>query len=459
MSKKVKGERITIKVKQGMSVWKWIRIILLVFAFLFVLGVVGRCSLPNLTLPNWLPDISDWLPDWIPSLGINSSSNGEGSKENGDNSTDSPSDGSSANDGTTETTDPDELATYKVSFYDGDSLYATHTTNKSGLLETFPNNPTPADGYAFIGWYTAADVEVTKNTTFLQDAECYAEYRALAKISFYLQTGDNDLWAIQTVAADGTLSVFPDDPTLDGFVFAGWYTAPDKQGEVITADTVFAQDSSVYGGWIEDNLPEGGETGGDGGEEGETGGNGGEEGETGGNSGEGSENPGGGTTSGGSTSGGSSEEGEQAKCDDYTDEIFSEYFNGVWGDTATEVPYYDGVICVDTDHYEAIFDDTQYRYFVIECVFNYNENYSFMMASVEAGCTWSTWIEEKGGSGSQIGINDAGAPVYVYTDGGEVYITIDQVNYHKIIGVSANDEIGYNAYRVEYIAVTSDELM
>ncbi len=53
---------------------------------------------------------------------------------------------------------------------------------------------------------------------------------------------------VVTTNTSGKLNAVPEDPTLDGYTFDGWYTEPEG-GSKVTTSTVFTSDSTVYAHW------------------------------------------------------------------------------------------------------------------------------------------------------------------------------------------------------------------
>ena len=51
-----------------------------------------------------------------------------------------------------------------------------------------------------------------------------------------------------TTNLSGKLSALPEQPTLEGYTFDGWYTEPEG-GSKVTTSTVFTGDTTVYAHW------------------------------------------------------------------------------------------------------------------------------------------------------------------------------------------------------------------
>ena len=109
-------------------------------------------------------------------------------------------------------------------------------------------------GYTFDGWYE--DPDFTGNpvadvpTDSTGELTFYAKWTANTyTVIFDADGGSVDPTSAVTVA--GKLTSLP-IPTYDGYNFLGWYTQKDD-GEIITTDTVFVMDSTIYARWS--NIP------------------------------------------------------------------------------------------------------------------------------------------------------------------------------------------------------------
>ena len=109
-------------------------------------------------------------------------------------------------------------------------------------------------GYTFDGWYESSNftgnpvADVPTDST--GELTFYAKWTANTyTVIFDADGGSVDPTSAVTVA--GKLTSLP-VPTYDGYNFLGWYTQKDG-GEIITTDTVFAMDSTIYAHWS--NIP------------------------------------------------------------------------------------------------------------------------------------------------------------------------------------------------------------
>ena len=60
--------------------------------------------------------------------------------------------------------------------------------------------------------------------------------------------GGNPTGMTEVTGTEGKIAGFPDNPTMDGYLFAGWYTSASG-GTRIDLDTVFTEDTTVYAHW------------------------------------------------------------------------------------------------------------------------------------------------------------------------------------------------------------------
>lgn len=60
--------------------------------------------------------------------------------------------------------------------------------------------------------------------------------------------GGESSTVVVTTNLSGKLTTLPESPTMDGYVFNGWYTEPIGGSKVTTA-TVFTGDSTIYAQW------------------------------------------------------------------------------------------------------------------------------------------------------------------------------------------------------------------
>ena len=85
----------------------------------------------------------------------------------------------------------DSLAICKIVFND-DGATSNRYTNYKGLV-TFPENPEPAEGFVFTGWYNASDVRVKPTTVFSADQTVNAVYADAGDVFWTINFYNSDL--------------------------------------------------------------------------------------------------------------------------------------------------------------------------------------------------------------------------------------------------------------------------
>jgi uncharacterized protein (TIGR02145 family)/uncharacterized repeat protein (TIGR02543 family) len=127
---------------------------------------------------------------------------------------------------------------------------ASGTTGTGGVLQSSLPTPTRS-GYAFDSWYTrpVAGAKVTQSTAYTSNDTIYAHWTlATYTVTFLPNGGAVTPTTVLVNAGDGKLPYLP-TPRLNLYAFDGWYTAPTG-GVMITLNTVFNGDESVFAHWI-----------------------------------------------------------------------------------------------------------------------------------------------------------------------------------------------------------------
>lgn len=142
----------------------------------------------------------------------------------------------------------DSLAIYKIVFND-DGISSVRYTNYQGLV-SFPDNPEPAEGYIFSGWFNSEEVKVKPSTIWTADETVNAAYTDASDV----------YWTINFINADGTLletkslqhgSIVEykgDEPSLAStaqydYTFKGWDVEPTNATENFDYHAVY--DSTI----------------------------------------------------------------------------------------------------------------------------------------------------------------------------------------------------------------------
>jgi uncharacterized repeat protein (TIGR02543 family) len=125
----------------------------------------------------------------------------------------------------------------------------TASTPSGGGAVELPTEPT-RDGFVFAGWFTeqsgggeqfSAATEVSASMTV------YAAWTPTFTLTF--ATNGGSALASQTVAAGTVVQRPGDDPTRDGFVFAGWWTA-ETGGDAVSWPLTVSANTTVHAQWI-----------------------------------------------------------------------------------------------------------------------------------------------------------------------------------------------------------------
>ena len=121
-----------------------------------------------------------------------------------------------------------------------------------------PDDPT-AEGFDFGGWYKDSGCITEWNfdtDTVIADMTLYAKWTEIPEtytITFD-SNGGTPTGMTEVTGTEGKLTEFPDDPAMEGYSFAGWYTQAED-GTEIALDTVFTEDTTVYAHWTDGPGP------------------------------------------------------------------------------------------------------------------------------------------------------------------------------------------------------------
>ena len=152
---------------------------------------------------------------------------------------------------------------YTLSFYDRNSEL---TQNRQTVLKNCeaqkPSAPTRT-GYIFAGWCDNADLTGTPvteiSTPITAKQTFYAKWTAAEyKVTFDYQgaTGDSTV-TDKTVTYEAAYGELP-APTKAEYVFKGWYTSENGQGDPVTAATIVqnASDHTLFAYWKDETAPD-----------------------------------------------------------------------------------------------------------------------------------------------------------------------------------------------------------
>jgi uncharacterized repeat protein (TIGR02543 family) len=150
------------------------------------------------------------------------------------------------------------LETFDVAFNsNGGSAVSTITDVVSGATITLPTNPTK-EGYAFIGWYSDLEltIEFTNSTPVTSDITLYAKWDALEQYTVSFNTmGGSPATIDSELVYENEIIPEPEDPTREGYNFAGWYTSNDD-GVTLLEQWIFqtgnpSSNMTLYAKWSE----------------------------------------------------------------------------------------------------------------------------------------------------------------------------------------------------------------
>ncbi|NCB02035.1 MAG: hypothetical protein EOM67_07690, partial [Spirochaetia bacterium] len=141
-----------------------------------------------------------------------------------------------------------ETTQYTVTFDSNDgSSIENQIISKNGKIQK-PNDPTYS-GNVFMGWYEDTDFEFRYNFNDRvdEDMTLYAKWVDGIAVSF--DTGEGSNVATVTLLNANRLTR-PQDPTLQGFTFSGWYKDTDFRF-LYNFDDRVDEDMTLYAKWIE----------------------------------------------------------------------------------------------------------------------------------------------------------------------------------------------------------------
>ena len=146
--------------------------------------------------------------------------------------------------------DESNHAIYKVIFNDEGVMTNRYTNNKG--LATFPENPEPAEGFVFTGWYNANDVRVKPTTVFTADQTINAVYVDASEvfwtINFFNTDAKSTLLETKSYQHGNVVAYGGETPTKETtaqytYTFKGWDVEPTNAVEDFDYHAVY--DSTI----------------------------------------------------------------------------------------------------------------------------------------------------------------------------------------------------------------------
>lgn len=142
------------------------------------------------------------------------------------------------------------LAIHRVVFND-DGTTSNRYTNYKGLV-TFPEDPEPAEGYIFSGWYNANDIKVKSTTVFTADQTVKSVYTDASDvfwtITFYNAAPADTILETKSYRHGSEVAYGGVEPTLTAtaqyaYAFKGWNVEPANAVEDFDYHAVY--DSTI----------------------------------------------------------------------------------------------------------------------------------------------------------------------------------------------------------------------
>lgn len=124
-----------------------------------------------------------------------------------------------------------DVVTYTVTFNDYEGAEPRLVAMNEGPL-TGLEDPTPREGSEFLGWYTTSTFdegsEVTKETILSSDLTLYAKWQEATYVFVSFVVDGQEVNNIRTIQGH-ELDTWPENPTMNGMVFVGWFDENDVE--------------------------------------------------------------------------------------------------------------------------------------------------------------------------------------------------------------------------------------
>lgn len=149
--------------------------------------------------------------------------------------------------------EPDEpsITTYTVTFDSNGGSAVEPQVVEEGMTAAKPEDPT-LDGYAFEGWYSDTDLTSPYDfaTPVTDNITLYAKWETviLTCTVIFQSNGGSNVEA--QVVKKGATATKPEDPTKEGYTFAGWYIDSEFEHEY-DFETLVNDDIVLYAKWTE----------------------------------------------------------------------------------------------------------------------------------------------------------------------------------------------------------------
>lgn len=145
-----------------------------------------------------------------------------------------------------------EIETFTVTVLNDENGNASASSNSAQENTEITLTATPNTGYQFKEWQVVKGNVTIQNNKFIMPAEnvtIQAVFEPIPPVvEEYLVTFDANGGTASVTSATtsgGKLESLP-DASRTGYIFTGWYT---ENGELVTVDTVFTKDTTLYAGW------------------------------------------------------------------------------------------------------------------------------------------------------------------------------------------------------------------
>lgn len=148
-------------------------------------------------------------------------------------------------------TEPEPDVTYTISWYDENGTVIKTTDVKEGATPAQSYSVTDTDewDYTFEGWSTTKGGEALNTIPAASENASY--YAVVSKVkqkyTVSFNTGDGSAVEAQSIEY-GSKATLPEEPTLEGYIFGGWYKDAEYTTEASFDDAVYTA-TTYYAKW------------------------------------------------------------------------------------------------------------------------------------------------------------------------------------------------------------------